>query len=67
MAAPKELYVRTKCINQGGSLMKKIIALALIVLVFASCGPRRLGCGPYRRCEIKEIKKSESTLEKYNC
>lgn len=47
--------------------MKKIIALALIVLVFASCGPRRLGCGPYRRCEIKEIKKSESTLEKYNC
>ena len=46
--------------------MKKIIALALIVLVFASCGPRRLGCGPYRRCEIKtapSIPSSNTTLE----
>ena len=41
MAAPKELYVRTKCINQGGSLMKKIIALLTAIctlFVFAGCG-----------------------------
>jgi hypothetical protein len=35
--------------------MKKIIALALIGLLMISCGPRRLGCGPYRRCEIKTV------------
>lgn len=33
--------------------MKKVIALAVVGLFIASCGPRRLGCGPYRRCEVK--------------
>ncbi len=33
--------------------MKKIIAIICVGLFLASCGPRRLGCGPYRRCEVK--------------
>ncbi|WP_353078510.1 hypothetical protein [Flavobacterium sp.] len=32
--------------------MKKIILIVIGCLVLASCGPRRLGCGP-RRCEVK--------------
>lgn len=36
--------------------MKKTnnIILLFILIMFASCGPKRLGCGP-RRCEIKTI------------
>ncbi|MES2864905.1 MAG: hypothetical protein V4666_12345 [Bacteroidota bacterium] len=33
--------------------MKKIALIAFGSLFLASCGPRRLGCGPYRRCEVK--------------
>lgn len=33
--------------------MKKIVVLLCVGLVLVSCGPRRLGCGPYRRCEVK--------------
>lgn len=34
--------------------MKKILVIAVLGSLFlASCGPRRLGCGPYRRCEVK--------------
>jgi hypothetical protein len=32
--------------------MKKIIVLFIVCLFVASCGPKRLGCGP-RRCEVK--------------
>ncbi|MFY8098278.1 MAG: hypothetical protein ACOVMH_10730 [Flavobacterium sp.] len=47
--------------------MKKIIALALIGLLMISCGPRRLGCGPYRRCEIKVPHQTPSVVEKHFC
>lgn len=33
--------------------MKKLVFVAFACLFIASCGPRRLGCGPYRRCEVK--------------
>lgn len=33
--------------------MKKIVLLAFGCLFLASCGPKRMGCGPYRRCEVK--------------
>lgn len=33
--------------------MKKNITIICIGLFLVSCGPRRLGCGPYRRCEVK--------------
>lgn len=35
--------------------MKKIVLIAVGSLFVASCGPRRLGCGPYR-CEVKTVK-----------
>ncbi len=47
--------------------MKKIIALALIGLFIISCGPRRLGCGPYRRCEIKVPHQTPTIVEKQFC
>lgn len=33
--------------------MKKIVLLVFGCLFLASCGPKRMGCGPYRRCEVK--------------
>ncbi|MFD2909882.1 hypothetical protein ACFSX9_14175 [Flavobacterium ardleyense] len=39
--------------------MKKIVVLVLLITVLTSlfsCGPRRYKCGPYRRCEVKEVK-----------
>ena len=33
--------------------MKKIVLIAFGCLFLASCGPKRMGCGPYRRCEVK--------------
>lgn len=33
--------------------MKKIALIAFGSLFLASCGPKRMGCGPYRRCEVK--------------
>jgi hypothetical protein len=32
--------------------MRKVLALVIGVLFLASCGPKRMGCGPYR-CETK--------------
>ena len=43
--------------------MKKIILIVLGCLVLASCGPRRLGCGP-RRCEIKTPTTINSDIHK---
>ena len=40
--------------------MKKI-TLFLICIFLYSCGPKRLGCGPGRRCEIN-IKKENFQL-----
>ncbi len=40
--------------------MKKIVLLVFGCLFLASCGPRRLGCGPYRRCEVKLPSKTNS-------
>lgn len=33
--------------------MKKIVLIAFGCLSLTACGPKRMGCGPYRRCEIK--------------
>lgn len=35
--------------------MKKLFSFLVIALFFSSCGPKRLGCGPYR-CEVKPEK-----------
>ena len=43
--------------------MKKIVLLAFGCLFLASCGPRRLGCGPYR-CEVKVVKPVNSEINK---
>lgn len=34
--------------------MKKVIGFLVLGAVLASCGPKRMGCGP-RRCEVKTI------------
>ena len=36
--------------------MKKVVKIVLISIVFIatfSCGPKRYGCNPNRRCEVK--------------
>lgn len=33
---------------------KTIIASILGVTLLISCGPKRYGCGPNRRCEVKQ-------------
>jgi hypothetical protein len=43
--------------------MKKIIVLVFGCLFAASCGPKRLGCGP-RRCEVKIPKTFHSDINK---
>lgn len=44
--------------------MKKIATLVFLGLFFVSCGPKRMGCGPYRRCEIKLPTKTDSESNK---
>lgn len=44
--------------------MKKIIALAFVGLFLVSCGPKRMGCGPYRRCELKLPASVDSDFDK---
>lgn len=45
--------------------MKKIILLLMILSIFASCGPRRLGCGPYpRRCYMEPAKDKSKPEQK---
>ena len=44
--------------------MKKLAVLLLLVTVLSSlfsCGPRRYKCGPYRRCEVKEMNQPVKT------
>lgn len=36
--------------------MNKIIYILLIIFTTSSCGPRRLRCGPNRRCDIQTQK-----------
>jgi hypothetical protein len=41
--------------------MKKVVKIVLISIVFIatfSCGPKRYGCNPNRRCEVKEHPKT---------
>ena len=44
--------------------MKKIIFIVLGSLFVAYCGPKRLGCGPYRRCEVKMPIPANSEINK---
>jgi len=44
--------------------MKKVILIAFGSLFLASCGPKRMGCGPYRRCEVKTPTKVNSEINK---
>lgn len=44
--------------------MKKIVLIAFGCLFLASCGPKRMGCGPYRRCEVKLPSKVNSEIDK---
>ena len=41
--------------------MKKNVLLLLVLLMLASCGPKRYKCGPNRRCSVEpkhiELKK----------
>ena len=34
--------------------MKKIILVTIGILLFTSCGPKRMGCGPKRLCDSNE-------------
>jgi hypothetical protein len=44
--------------------MKKILFL-IVFAALSSCGPKRLGCGPNRRCEVKtEVKSQKDTAQK---
>lgn len=43
--------------------MKKIVALVILLGFIASCGPKRLGCGPGRRCMV-EIPKEKTVFDK---
>ncbi len=45
--------------------MKKIIVAVVFGCLFlTSCGPKRMGCGPYRRCEVKMPTKMNSDTTK---
>lgn len=44
--------------------MKKIVLIAFGSLFLASCGPKRMGCGPYRRCEVKVPTKVNPEINK---
>jgi hypothetical protein len=46
-------------------ILHKKILVGLCLIVVASCGPKRYGCGP-RRCEMKTIEQPSvpQTLEK---
>ena len=47
--------------------MKKILILIALVTL-CSCRPKRLGCGPNRRCEAKtEINSQNDAAQKRRC
>lgn len=39
--------------------MKKTLCILFAVIVLASCGPKRLGCGP-GRCEVTKLQTTDS-------
>lgn len=43
--------------------MKKIVLIAFGCLFLASCGPKRMGCGP-GRCEVQEPITGNSEINK---
>ncbi|MBC8883443.1 hypothetical protein H9X57_08665 [Flavobacterium piscinae] len=45
--------------------MKKLVIL-LLLITFYSCGPRRLGCGPGRRCEVPIQKENHQIIPQKN-
>ncbi|WP_396149089.1 hypothetical protein [Flavobacterium sp.] len=45
--------------------MKKLLLLFLLITLF-SCGPRRLGCGPGRRCEAPTQKEKLNLIPQKN-
>ncbi len=43
--------------------MKKLVLLLIIIAVFVSCGPKRMGCGARGICQVSENKmKDQSSL-----
>jgi hypothetical protein len=42
----------------------KIMLVSIVIISSFSCGPRRYGCGPNRRCEVKEQPKMMLPQEK---
>jgi len=44
--------------------MKKVLIVLFGSLFLASCGPKRMGCGPYRRCEVKAPTSVSSEINK---
>ncbi len=45
--------------------MKKLLVILLIAtFTFTSCGARRYKCGPYRKCEAKEMPTKQDIISK---
>jgi hypothetical protein len=44
--------------------MKSPLIVLLLLILFGSCGPKRLGCGP-KRCEVKPTP-TEKSIEQKN-
>jgi hypothetical protein len=44
--------------------MKKLLLILLLAALLSACGPKRLGCGPNRRCSIEKSKDPESDKQK---
>lgn len=45
--------------------MKKILLLLILTTLY-SCGPKRLGCGPGRRCDVDTQKEKIKAIPKKN-
>jgi len=44
----------------------KILLVLIVLITLLSCGPKRLGCGPNRRCEVHTQIKSIDIIPQKN-